>query len=77
MHVRIGVLHTVKELDIEMASDTKAAALRDDLDAVLASGEGVLWLTDMRGRQVGVSVAKVAYVDIEGDTSGAKIGFGA
>ncbi|MGZ0230478.1 MAG: DUF3107 domain-containing protein [Acidimicrobiales bacterium] len=77
MHVRIGVLHTVKELDIEMASDTKAAALRDDLDAVLASGEGVLWLTDMRGRQVGVSVAKVAYVDIEGDASGAKIGFGA
>ncbi len=77
MHVRIGVLHTAKELDIEMASDTEAAALRDDLDAVLGSGEGVLWLTDMRGRQVGVAVSKVAYVDIEGDASGAKIGFGA
>jgi hypothetical protein len=77
MHVRIGVLHTAKELDIEMASDTEAAALRDDLDAVLGAGEGVLWLTDMRGRQVGVAVSKVAYVDIEGDASGAKIGFGA
>ncbi len=76
MHVRIGVTDTPKELDIEMAEDADGAALRADVEAALANGEGLLWLTDKKGRQVGVPVARLAYVDIGVDDSEPRIGFG-
>ncbi len=76
MHVRIGVTDTPKELDVEMAEDADGAALRADVEAALANGEGLLWLTDRKGRQVGVPVARLAYVDIGVDDSELRIGFG-
>jgi len=36
----------------------------------------VLWLTDRKGRQVGVPVAKVAYVEIGSPHDERRIGFG-
>jgi len=76
MHVRIGVTDTPKELDIELADDADAAKLRGDVETALSGDAGMLWLTDRRGRQVGVPVARVAYVDIAGDDSEPRIGFG-
>jgi hypothetical protein len=35
----------------------------------------MLWLTDRRGRQVGVPADKVAYVDLGPATSDRRIGF--
>ena len=75
MNVRIGVTDTPKELDIELADDTDVDALKTELDSALG-GEGTLWLTDKRGRQVGVPIARVAYVDIAGDDGEPRIGFG-
>ena len=34
-----------------------------DIEKLLKTGDGVLWLTDRKGRRVGVPVAKVAYVE--------------
>ncbi len=76
MHVRIGVTDTPKELDLELAEDTDGAAVRSDVEAALANGDGILWLTDRKGRQVGVPVARLAYVDIGVDDSEMRIGFG-
>ena len=36
----------------------------------------ILWLTDRKGRQVGVPVAKVAYVELDPPTSDRRVGFG-
>jgi hypothetical protein len=36
----------------------------------------VLWLTDIRGRQVGVPSGKIAYVDIGAPGSDNPVGFG-
>ena len=36
----------------------------------------MLWLTDRKGRQVGVPVAKVAYVEIGSPSADRRIGFG-
>ncbi len=77
MNVRIGVLHTPKELEIEMDPETDFDELRDDIDAVLAAGEGVLWLTDKRERQVGVPVERIGWVDLTPRASTGRIGFGA
>ena len=45
---------------------------------MLDSGDGVLWLTDRKGRRVGVPVVKVAYVEVGAPTSSERrVGFGA
>ena len=76
MDVRIGVTYSPKELDLELADDAEAAAVRSQVEAALAGGEStVLWLTDRRGRQVGVPVSKIAYVEIGAPGADRRIGF--
>ena len=42
----------------------------------LADDGTILWLTDRKGRQVGVPVAKVAYVEVDPPASARQVGFG-
>ena len=37
-------------------------------EAALAERRAILWLTDRKGRRVGVPVAKVAYVEVDAPT---------
>ena len=46
------------------------------IEAALSGAVDVLWLTDRKGRRVAVPSAKIAYVELSGDTSGRRIGFG-
>lgn len=76
MDVRIGVTYSPKELDLELADDADAAGIRADVEAALGGGDdAVLWLTDKRGRQVGVPVQKIAYVEIGAPGADRRIGF--
>jgi len=74
--VRIGVTYTPKEIEIELGDDADRDQLRKDIEGALANGEGVLWLTDKRGRTVAVPSAKVAYVEIGSPSDERKVGFG-
>ena len=77
MDVRIGVTYTSKEIDVELGDGADVTAIRADIDAALSgSPEGVLWLTDRKGRQVGVPSAKLAYVEIGSPDDERRIGFG-
>ena len=76
MDVRIGVTYSPKELELELADDADAAALKADLEAGIAKG-GVVWLTDRKGRQVGVPADKIAYLEIGSPEDDRRIGFGA
>jgi Protein of unknown function (DUF3107) len=74
--VRIGVKNSPKELEVVLADDTDGDAVREHIDGAIAEG-GTLWLTDRRGRQYGVPVDKVAYVEIGStEASRRRIGFG-
>jgi hypothetical protein len=73
--VRIGVKNSPKELEVVLADDTDSDAVREHVDAAFKDG-GTLWLTDRRGRQYGVPVDKVAYVEIGSTEAGRRIGFG-
>ena len=75
MDVRIGVTHTPKEIELDMTDDGEAVAKA--VEKALAAGEGMLWLTDRKGRRVGVPAAKVAYVEIGSPTEERRVGFGA
>ncbi len=74
--VRIGVTYTAKELDIDMAADTDPDVLRSQVEVALGDGAGVLWLTDRKGRQFGIPVAKLAYIEIGSSKDERRIGFG-
>lgn len=74
MDVRIGVTYTAKELEVELPDGADAAQVKADVEAAVSSG-GVLWLTDKKGRQVGVPAEKVAYVDIGSAADARRIGF--
>lgn len=77
MDVRIGVTYSPKELDVELTDDVDRAQLRSDIEAALGDdGSGVLWLTDRRGREVGVPAEKIAYVEIGAPGDERRIGFG-
>jgi hypothetical protein len=71
MEVKIGVQHSPRELVVE-TDDTPEAIEKLVADAV--SGEGVVTLTDTKGRKVIVPAAKIAYVEIGGGVAGT-VGF--
>ena len=75
MDVRIGVKNSPKELEVVLADDTDGDAVREHIDSAFSDG-GTLWLTDRRGRQYGVPVDKVAYIEIGSTEQGRHIGFG-
>jgi hypothetical protein len=74
MDVRIGVLHTPKELELEV--DGTPDDIAKAVDRALESDDSVLWLTDAKGRRVGVPAERIAYVEIESDHDTKRVGFG-
>lgn len=77
MDVRIGVTQALRDIELELAEDTDAGELADQIDKALADEAAVLWLTDRRGRRVGVPSRKIAYVEIGAPGEDRKVGFGA
>jgi len=73
--VRIGLSQTPKELEVQLEEGADPAALRSQVDAALKDGT-TLWLTDRRGRQIGVPAEKLSYVEIGSPNEERRIGFG-
>jgi hypothetical protein len=71
VEVKIGVQNAARELTVETDASPDAVA-QQVADAV--AGEGVLTLTDSKGRRVIVPAAKLAYVEIGHGTLG-QVGF--
>jgi F420-0:gamma-glutamyl ligase len=71
MEVKIGVRHAARELVVDTAESA------EDIQAALSKAladEGVLAITDTRGRQVVVPARNVAYLEIGSGVSG-QVGF--
>jgi DNA-binding MurR/RpiR family transcriptional regulator len=74
MELRIGVVHTPKELSLEL--DGTADEIVGTIDKALADGTPVVWLTDSKGRRVGIPAEQIAYVEIDEDHDNKRVGFG-
>jgi hypothetical protein len=74
--VRIGVLHTPKEILVELADSVDRDELKTTIGDALTEESKVLWLTDKKGRDVAIPVSKVAYVEVSSATAERPIGFG-
>ena len=76
MEVKIGVTYSPRELSVEL-DDGKVDEIVASIEAALANSAPILWMTDKKGRKVGVPADKVAYVEIiEEDTTKGRVGFG-
>lgn len=71
MEVKIGVQQAARELtlDVELTAEAVEKLVEDAV-----SGNGVIALTDSKGRRLVVPAAKLAYVEIGGGAVGA-VGF--
>ena len=76
MDVRIGVTHAPREINVEMDDGIDRQQLKADVATALADVAAVLWLTDKRGRDIGIPSSKVAYIEIGTADNDRKIGFG-
>lgn len=75
MDVKIGVTQSPKELEFEIAGDDTDALVKIFDDAVKAESP-IVWVTDVKGRKIGIPAAKVAYVEVAKSENERKVGFG-
>lgn len=75
MDVRIGVTYSAKELSVELDGG-KADEVVASIEDALKGGAPMIWLTDKKGRKVGVPCDKVAYVEVEEPDTQKRVGFG-
>jgi hypothetical protein len=73
--VRIGLTQTPRELEVQLEEGTDPDAIRSQVDSAIKDG-ATLWLTDRKGRQIGVPAEKLSYVEIGSPTDERRIGFG-
>jgi hypothetical protein len=74
MEVRIGVVHTPKELTVDLEGGVDDAVKL--VETALKDGAAMLWLEDVKGRKVGVPTDKLGYVEVDADDSSTRVGFG-
>jgi hypothetical protein len=74
VEVRIGVSQSPKELALDLGEVDREQVIKD-ITKTLADDDAVLWLTDKKGRTVGVPVAKVAYVEVDSAVEERRVGF--
>jgi hypothetical protein len=66
----------MKELEIELDDSADRASLEAEFGTALAA-EQIVWLTDRKGRRVGVPAGRVAYIEIGPNSTERRVGFGA
>lgn len=77
MNVRIGIIHSARELDIDLPESVKHDDVVADVEKALSQPDGVLWIVDKRGGRWAISSPKIAYVEVGGGGEDRRVGFGA
>ncbi|HEX2047852.1 MAG TPA: DUF3107 domain-containing protein [Acidimicrobiales bacterium] len=75
MEIRIGVTYSPKEIEIDLEDEVAGDALVEQITASVGDENAMLWLTDRKGRRVGIPTAKLAYVEIGAPRSDRRVGF--
>lgn len=64
-----------REISVEV-DDADRDDVKSKVEAALGGATDVLWITDKRGRDIGVPSAKIAYVEVGSADGDRRIGFG-
>lgn len=77
MHVRIGVTYNPREIEIELPEDRDADSVKQAVEDAVSQGRALLWLADRKGRQIGIVLDKLAWMELGTASDLGRIGFGA
>jgi hypothetical protein len=77
VEIRIGVTHSPKEIEIDVSDDAGGEELVEQITASVGKEGAMLWLTDRKGRRVGIPTTKMAYVEIGAPRGDRRVGFSA
>jgi hypothetical protein len=77
VEIRIGITQSPKEIEIDLGDETEGDELIAQITASVGTEGSMLWLTDRKGRRVGIPTHKLAYVEIGAPRSGRSVGFSA
>lgn len=77
MDIRIGIAQSASIIELEMDDSVDRDTLKSEISTTLGTEDAVLWLTDKRGKDVAVPVARIAFVEMGKDEGERRIGFGA
>lgn len=77
VEIRIGITQSPKEIEIDLGDDQAGDDLVEQITSTVGTEGAMLWLTDRKGRRVGVPTQKVAYVEIGAPRSDRRVGFSA
>lgn len=81
MELRIGMAQTGQVIEVELPDDTDRAELRARIDQALSSvgdddSQAVLWIEDRRGKETGIPVSRIGFVELGAGDDERRIGFG-
>ena len=76
MDVRIGLVHSLRELEIELPDDTDGDALRSQVETAMEDDDNVLWLVDKKGASFGIAAGKITFIQLGTASDKGRIGFG-
>ena len=76
MDIRIGIINVARELSVQVA-DESGPDVKAELEAALNEGRPMAWVTDRDGREIGVPVAHLAYIEFGSPDGSRRIGFAA
>lgn len=76
MEVVFGVQAHERGLRVDL-EEKDVDALRTQLDEIFSNGGSgqILWITDTKGRVLGIPVDKLTYVELGAEKSGRTVGF--
>lgn len=77
MDIRIGISDSPREIDLELAEGTTQEQVVEMIESSIASGSSIVWLSDKKGRRLGIFASKLAYVDVGATKEERRVGFGA
>ncbi len=75
MDVRIGIVDSAREIELELDESVDQKAFCSEIEKAMADQTALYWLTDRKGRMVGIPLARVAYIEAAPDHNLRKVGF--
>ncbi len=77
IEIKIGLTQVARELDIELSKDTSKEEIVSQIEKMMSSGEGILWLTNRKNSKIAVPVSKISFIEISDELEERRVGFGA
>ncbi|NNN16518.1 MAG: DUF3107 domain-containing protein [Acidimicrobiaceae bacterium] len=77
MDIRLGISDSPKELVLEAPEGESQESIEKMVTEALSKSDSILWLTDKKGKRVGIPSSRIAYVEIGPAKEERRVGFGA